>query len=179
MTYVFPEDPGQDAIWRGQRESEREFRLARRKTVVDRLGRRLRRWLSGVDLCCEGCCDFLLCFDEERAGRESGEQGRGDTGGHGRKRVFETVDVSKIVGSVGRCRSFDARFLPVCSCSMERWKRVARAVREGKSLPPVELYRLGEEYFVLDGNHRVSVARHRGMPAIEALVTEISMPRGS
>ncbi len=60
----------------------------------------------------------------------------------------------------------------------ERWKRVDRAVRDGKSLPPVELYKLGEEYFVVDGNHRVSVARHRGMPAIEALVTEISMPRG-
>lgn len=173
---MFPEGTGQGDIWRGQ--GERGFRLARRKAVVDRLLRRLRRWVSGVDLCCEGCCDFLLCFAEERAGSGSGGQERGGVGGRERRRTFETVDVSKIVGSVGRCRSFDAGFLPVCSCSMERWKGVDRAVREGKSLPPVELYKLGERYFVVDGNHRVSVARHRGMPAVEALVTELSAPRG-
>lgn len=93
--------------------------------------------------------------------------------GLGRKeRAFETVEVRKIVGSVGRCWAFDAGFLPVCSCSAERWRRVHRALVEGKALPPVELYNLGGAYFVVDGNHRVSVARYRGAVAVDAVVTE-------
>jgi hypothetical protein len=75
----------------------------------------------------------------------------------------EAVAVGSIVGSVGRCGSFDAGFLPVCSCSAERWKRVYAAFLEGKTLPPVELYKVGGAYFVADGNHRVSVARFRGL----------------
>ena len=76
--------------------------------------------------------------------------------------VPEAVAVGSIVGSVGRGGSFDAGFLPVCSCSAERWKRVYGAFLEGKTLPPVELYKVGGAYFVADGNHRVSVARFRG-----------------
>jgi hypothetical protein len=85
---------------------------------------------------------------------------------------FETVKVGAIVGSVGRCGSFDAGFLPICSRSRERWKRVHGAFLEGKALPPGELYKLGGAYFVVDGNHRVSVARYRGAAAIDAVVTE-------
>ena len=48
----------------------------------------------------------------------------------------------------------------------------------GKFLPPVELYKLGGEYFVLDGNHRVSVARYRGIAAVDAMVTEFLAPCG-
>lgn len=48
-----------------------------------------------------------------------------------------------------------------------------RALREGKQLPPVKLYKLGEQYFVEDGNHRVSVSRYRGFQMIEAEVTEL------
>ena len=88
--------------------------------------------------------------------------------------VFDTVEVGAIVGSVGRCGSFDAGFLPVCSCSRERWKRVYGAFLEGKVLPPVELYKLGGVYFVVDGNHRVSVARYRGAAAVDAFVTEFA-----
>ncbi len=155
---------GREEIWQAQRDGEKAFRLARRRSVLGRLGRRLRRWFSGVELCCEGCCEYLLCFEEE--GSRAGSAGEA-------KRAFETVEVGKIVGSVGRCRSFDAEYRPVCSCSAERWKSVDRAAREGKPLPPVELYKLGGRYFVVDGNHRVSVARHRGMVALEALVTEL------
>jgi len=74
-------------------------------------------------------------------------------------RVPETVAVRSIVG---KCGSFDAGFLPVCSWSAERWKRVYEAFLEGKPLPPVELYKVGGVYFIVDGNHRVSVARYRG-----------------
>lgn len=86
---------------------------------------------------------------------------------------IQTVELANIKGSVGRCGDFDLAFMPVCSCRGERWKRVDRALREGKQLPPVKLYKLGGRYFVEDGNHRVSVSHYRGFPLIEAEVTEL------
>ena len=56
--------------------------------------------------------------------------------------------------------------------SAERWKRVDRALLRGEELPPVSLYKLGERYFVEDGNHRVNVARYHGVEMIEAEITE-------
>ena len=73
------------------------------------------------------------------------------------------VAVDKIVGSVGRSRDFDRDFLPVRRGLGERWKRVDRAFHRGVELPAVELYELGGSYFVVDGNHRVSVARYQGV----------------
>ena len=63
----------------------------------------------------------------------------------------------------------------------ERWKRVDRAFRRGVELPAVSLYKLGGSYFVLDGNHRVSVARYQGVEMIDAEVTEFipSLPTSS
>ena len=81
------------------------------------------------------------------------------------------VAVEKIVGSVGRSGDFDGNFLPI-RCSMgERWMRVDRAFHLGVDLPEVVLYELGGRYFVVDGNHRVSVARFQGVRWIEAEVT--------
>jgi hypothetical protein len=54
----------------------------------------------------------------------------------------------------------------------ERWKRIDRAFHWGEDLPPVELYEIGEAYFVVDGHHRVSVARYHGVPIVEAAVAE-------
>lgn len=50
------------------------------------------------------------------------------------------------------------------------------AFREGRALPPVALYKVGEEYFVMDGNHRVSVAHYRGAVAVDAVVTKFILP---
>ena len=86
---------------------------------------------------------------------------------------IQTVELAKVEGSVGRCWDFDRAFMPVCSCRGERWRRVDRALREGKQLPPVKLYKLGERCFVEDVNHRVSVYRYRGFQLIEAEVTEL------
>jgi hypothetical protein len=55
----------------------------------------------------------------------------------------------------------------------ERWKRVDKAFHLGVDLPPVELYKIGEGYYVLDGNHRISVARFQGVRWIEAEVTRL------
>ena len=54
----------------------------------------------------------------------------------------------------------------------ERWKRIDRAFHRGEELPPVSLYKVGGLYFVLDGHHRVSVARYHGVEWIDAYVTE-------
>lgn len=89
-------------------------------------------------------------------------------------RGMKTVEVEKIVGSVGRCRDFDSSFLPVKVSMSGRWSRVDRAYHQGVELPAVSLYKIGDTYFVRDGNHRVSVARYHGAAAIDAEVVEIS-----
>jgi hypothetical protein len=88
-------------------------------------------------------------------------------------RGMRTVEVEKIVGSVGRCRDFDESFLPIKVSMSARWGRVDRAYHQGVELPAVSLYKIGENYFVRDGNHRVSVARYHGAAAIDAEVVEI------
>ena len=88
-------------------------------------------------------------------------------------RGMRTVEIEKIVGSVGRCRDFDSSFLPVKVSMSGRWGRVDQAYHRGVELPAVSLYKIGETYFVRDGNHRVSVARYHGVVAIDAEVVEI------
>lgn len=88
-------------------------------------------------------------------------------------RGMRIVEVEKIVGSVGRCRDFDESFLPVKVSMSGRWSRVDRAYHQGVELPAVSLYKIGDTYFVRDGNHRVSVARYHGAAAIDAEVVEI------
>ena len=79
-------------------------------------------------------------------------------------------------GVLGRYRDFDRAFLPIQTRTKARWISVDRAHYEEIILPPVELYQIGEVYFVRDGNHRVSVARERGQTYIDAFVTEIDTP---
>jgi hypothetical protein len=105
----------------------------------------------------------LPAFDEARRSLEADN------------RVYlgrRVVELSKIVGSVGRHRQFDSGFMPLKAGLAEKWKRVDRAFHRGVELPPVRLYKLGGAYFVEDGNHRVSVARYQGVEWIEAEVTE-------
>jgi hypothetical protein len=82
------------------------------------------------------------------------------------------VPVERIVGSVGRHDEFDRAFLPAKASVGTRWKRVDRAFHHGEELPLVVLYQIDDAYFVLDGNHRVSVARYHGVEWIDADVTE-------
>jgi hypothetical protein len=89
----------------------------------------------------------------------------------------EAVEVEKIIGSVGRSNDFDACFLPVRSDVSSRWERVDSAFQRGKELPPVSLYKLGDAYFVNDGNHRVSVARFHGIESLDAEVVTFRAPR--
>lgn len=131
---------------------EADFGRARRRAFIGRVAARLRRE-----------CSRLLAFDEVGEGLLA----------HNRRRLgLRDVEVSKIVGSVGRHDAFDRGFMPTKASLAERWKRVDRAFHCGLDLPAVRLYKIGESYFVEDGNHRVSVARYQGVETIEADVTE-------
>jgi hypothetical protein len=83
------------------------------------------------------------------------------------------VPIDKIVGSMGRYRDFDRAFLPRQKRTRGRWINIGKAHYADVVLPPVELYKMGEVYFVIDGNHRVSVARERGQKDVDAHVIEI------
>ena len=83
------------------------------------------------------------------------------------------VPVESIVGSVGRYGEFDRAFLPAKARVESKWKRIDRAFHRGEELPPVVLYKIGDDYFVEDGNHRVSVAHYQGVEWIDAEVTEL------
>lgn len=133
-------------------QAEADFGRARRRAIFGRVVARLRRE-----------CSRLLAFDE--VGKEHLA--------HNRRRMgLREVEVSKIVGSVGRHDAFDRGFMPTKASVAERWKRVDRAFHSGLDLPAVRLYKIGDSYFVEDGNHRVSVARYQEVETIEADVTE-------
>ena len=86
---------------------------------------------------------------------------------------LRTVAVDRIVGSVGRAHELGAAFLPRHAPHGDaRYQRIHAALARGEILPPVELYKLGYNYYVLDGNHRVAAARALGQPEIDAVVTE-------
>jgi hypothetical protein len=87
-------------------------------------------------------------------------------------RGVQTVRLDQIVGSVNRYNDFDRAFLPTQAHTASRWQRVSRAWYDEVSLPPVLLYQVGAIYFVVDGHHRVSVAREQGQEYIDAEVRE-------
>lgn len=90
-----------------------------------------------------------------------------------RERGLKEIPVDNIVGSVGRYRDFTRSFFPVSDSGGERWARVKAATSDFLGLPPIEVYQLGDAYFVIDGNHRVSIARQLESPTISAYVTEV------
>jgi hypothetical protein len=92
-------------------------------------------------------------------------------------RGLQEIELDTIRGSVGRYHDFTSAFLPRRENLRQRWQRV-RSASDAKGLPPVELYKVGEAYFVSDGNHRVSIASQEGMETIEAYVCEYISPVG-
>lgn len=92
-------------------------------------------------------------------------------------RGLQQVPLDQIVGSVGRYNDFTRTFLPLIEDDSWRWRRIAE-LQSVSGLPPIELYKVGDAYFVKDGNHRVSVARQFGMDSIEAYVWEYETPVG-
>ncbi|MCP4746900.1 MAG: ParB N-terminal domain-containing protein [Desulfobacteraceae bacterium] len=99
--------------------------------------------------------------------------------GQNQERAFESVQrgvaqvaLSRIVGSVGRYHDFDSHFRPKNHTVSERYKTIKKAIQEDRKLPPVKLYQIKDEYYVLDGNHRIAVAKELGHEQIEASIIE-------
>ena len=86
----------------------------------------------------------------------------------------QNIPIAKILGSVGRYSDFVQAFLPTTENMRDRWQKVASLYLNpsNRGVPPIEVYQVGDGYFVSDGNHRVSVARQLGLDSIEAHVWE-------
>jgi hypothetical protein len=93
---------------------------------------------------------------------------------------IQTIALESIVGTVDRRKdAFDREFRPTRTDTRGRWERIAAARRRGESMPPIDVYRIGELHFVRDGHHRVSVARALGDVVIEARVREVQTKLGA
>ena len=135
---------------------EDDFLRVRRRQALARLAHRLRREPDDVNL--------ILPFDEVVAAL--GLRGERSLG-------LQTIRLDSVVGTVDSTRDFDRRFRPTSGRVRERWERLALAQRRGESIPPIDVYRIGELHFVKDGHHRVSIALATGQTTIDAYVTEI------
>ena len=91
-------------------------------------------------------------------------------------RGMQEIAISQIIGSLSRYHDFDNTFLPRQTNTRGRWQHIDKLHLTCEVLPPVEVYQLGEFYFVIDGNHRVSVAREKGQKFIDAHVIELQLP---
>jgi nucleotide-binding universal stress UspA family protein len=131
----------------------KDFRDARRRAALEQIMARLT-----------GKSADLLSFEEVRQKLKLTSRGT---------RQLKEIPLDAIVGSVGRYTDFTRSFLPRQDSDEGRWAGVKRAVTDLSGLPPIDVYQIGEVYFVRDGNHRVSVARQLGAPGIEAYVTEL------
>ena len=135
---------------------DNDFQRVRRRQLLARLAHRLRREPDDVNL--------ILPFDEVVAA----------LGRRGERRLgLQTLRLDTIVGTVDSTRDFDRRFRPTSDRVRERWERLALAQRRGEPIPPIDVYRVGDMHFVIDGHHRVSIAMATGAKTIEGYVTEV------
>jgi nucleotide-binding universal stress UspA family protein len=90
-------------------------------------------------------------------------------------RGVQTISLSAIVGTVGRCTDFTRSFLPRKASDEQRWANLKAFVAQNSldALPPIDVYQIGSAYFIQDGHHRVSIARQMGVEFIAAYVTEV------
>ena len=126
-----------------------EFRKARRKADLEALLSKLT-----------GKTDDLLAFDEIRKTLDLT---------HPQLEELKDIPLDSIVGSVNRYYDFNRQFNPLDDSDENRWSRV-KALVETRGLDPIEVYQVGDVYFVLDGNHRVSIARQMNAKTIQAYV---------
>jgi hypothetical protein len=137
-----------------QRQAEHDIESARRRSFI----RDVLHLMRGVP-------NELLPFEAVKSLRPHGEHYLG----------VQTIPVEQIIGSVDRYRDFDQTFLPKTDHLMDRWVNIRRLRLQGRELPPIQVYKVGETYFVKDGNHRVSVANADGQKFIDAEVIELDV----
>lgn len=130
----------------------------------DYRGARNKAWLNSIRARLTGRSNRLLSFEDVRDRLHLGGpiyRGR------------QTVPVKSVVGSVNRYLDFDRAFMPTEGANPWRWKAINRAFYHLQDLPPVQLYQVGDVYFVLDGHNRISVAREHGVEFVDADVMEV------
>lgn len=137
-------------------DAQDDFLRARRRHALSRVSAVLRREPDDIDLILpfQEVVDALGLVSESPEGLRS-------------------IPVDAIVGSVDRRSGFDRRFRPTSAAMRARFERIAGAQRRGESMPPIDVYRVGDAYFVRDGHHRVAVARAQGRDTIDAHVVEV------
>ncbi len=141
-----------NTLYQHRYDAMRHFEQARRQARLDQLS----ALLTGRD-------NRILPFEAIRSRlRQQNQLYRG----------LHEVALDEIVGSVGRYREFTRQFLPLNDDLRERWVGIDTLTLSASGWPPVELYQVGDVYFVKDGHHRVSVARQHGIPSVEAHVWE-------
>ncbi|MFQ5610956.1 MAG: universal stress protein [Anaerolineae bacterium] len=133
----------------------RDFHRARQHAVLEMFMAHLTRKSAS-----------LLAYDDIRQQLKAGEPVH---------RGLAEIPLDAIVGSVGRYTDFTRSFLPRSKTRSQRWAEVKAAIDKLGQMPPIIVYQIGQAYFVLDGNHRVSIARQRGDTHIPAYVTEIQI----
>jgi len=133
-----------------------DFLRVRRRQALSSIRRRLHGRNATYDV--------LLPFDEVVAAL--GRRGERDLG-------KEAVEVDSIVGSVDRTTGFDRLFRPTSDEVERRFERINVALRRGEEVPPIDVYRIGDVHFVIDGHHRVAVARAMEWKTINAHVIEV------
>ncbi|HWT26055.1 MAG TPA: hypothetical protein VN213_21290 [Solirubrobacteraceae bacterium] len=144
-------------------EASAVFARERRRRALSAIASRLRHEPDDVSV--------MLPFEEVVGAL--GRRSQRDLG-------FQTIPLDSIVGTVDRRRGeFDREFRPASPVVRGRWERIAAARRRGETMPPIEVYRIGELHFVEDGHHRVSVARALGDSEIEAHVREVETKLGA
>jgi hypothetical protein len=143
-------------------DAQHDFIRVRRQATTARLAAKLRLEPDdvGMILPYEEVIEALGFVSEKRVG-------------------LQVVALEVIVGTVDRERDFDRRFRPTSGRVRRRWEQIAAAVRRGEAMPPIDLLRIGEIYFVRDGHHRVSVAHAMGWRDIDAYVTEVQTRVGA
>ena len=134
-------------------QARNDFEQARREAAWRRLWMRLK-----------GQRDDLVPFEEVRKHLGLLSQ---------TYRGVQPVPVNQIIGSLGRATDFDRIFHPIQRHSRRKWLGVDSAYLDGVTLPPISLYKVGDAYFVVDGHHRVSVARQQQQSFIDAEVIEV------
>ena len=139
-----------------ERIASEDFNQAYKKGFVRAILNKLTQKRSG-----------LVSFDDLR--KKISVENQHDIG-------MQVIEIEKIIGSLNRYQDFDDSFLPRQTHTRNRWENIDRVFLQGEYLPPVEVYKIGEFYFVIDGNHRVSVAREKGQVFIDAHVIELQIP---
>src|SRR5436305_3579331 len=137
-------------------DAQHDFLRARRRATTARLIARLRGEPDDVGV--------ILPYEEVIAALGFRSE---------RSLGLQVVPLDAIVGTIDRARDFDRSFRPTSRRVRSRWEHIAERMRRGEPLPPVDLVKVGDLYFVRDGHHRVSVARALGRDDIDAYVTQV------